>query len=70
MLERALIALALIALGLVAITLFRRWHWKRASRATAAAGRAAILYFLGEGCAPCVTQGHFLDRLAAQLATA
>lgn len=82
MLERLLVAAALVALGLLVYRLFTARHRARATGALAAAPvpeaisafeaaaphpqTASVLYFRSEHCAPCLTQSHFLDQLAAQ----
>ncbi len=66
MLERVLIALALALLGIGAFALFRLTHLRRASRVATAIGKPAVLYFRSDTCAPCVTQGRFLQQLQAE----
>jgi len=65
-LERLVIALMLALLGIGIFALFRLSHMRRASRATTALGKPAILYFRTDTCAPCVTQGRFLQQLQAE----
>jgi thiol-disulfide isomerase/thioredoxin len=66
MLERMLITLGLALLGLCVFVAFRRDHLRRASQATVAIGKPAILYFRSDACVPCSTQGRFLQQLQAE----
>jgi thiol-disulfide isomerase/thioredoxin len=66
MLERLLIAFALALLGAGAFAVFRYDHLRRASKAAVAIGKPAILYFRSDACAPCTTQGRFLQQLQAE----
>jgi thioredoxin 1 len=66
MLERALVALVLAALAVAIYRLVRSVQLHRASRATAPAGKLAVLYFGTDVCAPCTTQDWFLQQLQAQ----
>lgn len=67
MLERLLITVTLALVGVSVFVLFRLYHLRRASQATVALGKPAILYFRSDACAPCVTQGRFLRQLQAEL---
>jgi thiol-disulfide isomerase/thioredoxin len=64
MLERLLIALLLAALGVAAFRAYTGWQRRRASRYTSRLNRPAVLYFRSDQCAPCVTQGRFLQQIA------
>ena len=66
MLERILITLGLALLGIGIFAVFRYDHLRRASKATIAIGKPAILYFRSDACAPCTTQGRFLQQLQAE----
>jgi thioredoxin 1 len=66
MLERLLISLGLTLLGIGVFAAFRYGHLRRASKATAAIGKPAILYFRSDACAPCSTQGRFLQQIQAE----
>ena len=66
MLERFLITLGLALLGICAFAAFRYDHLRRASKAAVAIGKPAILYFRSDACAPCSTQGRFLQQLQAE----
>jgi thiol-disulfide isomerase/thioredoxin len=66
MLERLLLTVTLTLAGAVAFALFRYFHLRRASQATVAIGKPAILYFRSDACAPCSTQGRFLQQLQAE----
>jgi thioredoxin 1 len=70
--DRVLIALLVMVAGVAAFLLFQAWQRRKASVAFAQApaaqpGRATILYFRSDHCAPCAAQGRYLDQLAAQL---
>ena len=65
MLERILITLGLALLGVCIFAVFRYDHLRRASKETIAIGKPAILYFRSDACAPCTTQGRFLQQLEA-----
>ena len=66
--ERVLLTVTFIALGLGLFAVGRWWHLRRASRQTGSvrSGRPAVLYFRSDHCAPCVTQGRFLEQVQAQ----
>jgi thiol-disulfide isomerase/thioredoxin len=66
MFERILITAGLILLGLGAFLLFRYLHMRNASKATVAEGKPAVIYFRSDACAPCATQGRFLQQLLAE----
>jgi thiol-disulfide isomerase/thioredoxin len=66
MLERILITLGLTLLGTGVFLVFRHIHLRRASKATVASGKPAILYFRSDACAPCTTQGRFLQQIQAE----
>ena len=66
MLERFLITLGLALLGICVFAAFRYDHLRRASKAAVAIGKPAILYFRSDMCAPCTTQGRFLQQLQAE----
>ena len=66
MFERILITLGLALLGIGVFLAFRYIHLRRASKATIAIGKPAILYFRSDACAPCTTQGRFLQQLQAE----
>jgi len=66
MFERILITLGLALLGVGVFVAFRYDHLRRASKATVAIGKPAILYFRSDACAPCTTQGRFLQQLQAE----
>ena len=66
MFERLLLTLVLMLLGLAAFVVLRQAHLRRASRVAVAAGRPAILYFRSAACAPCATQGRFLQQLQVE----
>jgi thioredoxin 1 len=61
-----LIALGLVALGMAVFMAFRFFHLRRASQVISAAGKPAIVYFRSDACAPCSTQGRFLQQLQAE----
>lgn len=67
MFERLLLTIILALLGMAAYTTMRYWHIRRASKATATnstlVDRPTLLYFRSDGCAPCVTQAHYLKAL-------
>ncbi len=64
MTERLIISLLLAALAIALFWLARQAHARRATGQLSPSGRARLLYFRGDHCAPCVTQSHFLDELA------
>jgi len=66
MLERILITFGLALLGIGVFAVFRYDHLRRASKAAVAIGKPAILYFRSDACAPCSTQGRFLQQLQAE----
>jgi thiol-disulfide isomerase/thioredoxin len=66
MFERFLLTVTLALVGAVAFALFRYFHLRRASQATVAIGKPAILYFRSDACVPCSTQGRFLQQLQAE----
>jgi thioredoxin 1 len=72
MIERAAIAIALIIAGIALYRLFLRRRLARTASETAGLegytpGRPAVLYFSGEGCAPCHTiQKPALDELSSE----
>lgn len=66
MLERMLMTTGLILLGVAAFLLLRYLHLRGASRAAVAGGKPAVLYFRSDTCAPCATQGRFLQQLLAE----
>ena len=66
MLERILITLGLALLGIGVFAVFRYDHLRRASKVAVAIGKPAILYFRSDACAPCTTQGRFLQQLQAE----
>jgi thiol-disulfide isomerase/thioredoxin len=74
MIERTGIALALIVAGIALYRLFLRSRLARSASATVglegySPGRLAVLYFSGEGCAPCHTiQRPALDELSSEYA--
>jgi thioredoxin 1 len=53
-------------LGIGAFAVFRYDHLRRASKAAVAIGKPAILYFRSDACAPCTTQGRFLQQLQTE----
>lgn len=63
MIERILITLALFLLGMIAYILLRNWQMYRAGQVTATSGRSGVIYFRSDYCAPCITQGRFLQEL-------
>jgi thiol-disulfide isomerase/thioredoxin len=66
MFERFVITLGLALLGVCVFVVFRYDHLRRASKAAVAIGKPAILYFRSDACAPCATQGRFLQQLQAE----
>ena len=66
MLERLALVLVLAAAGVTVYALLRQLHLRRMP-AVAAAG-PTLLYFRGDSCAVCPTQGRYVDQLAAQWA--
>ena len=66
MFARLLLTVTLALAGVVGFALFRYFHLRRASKATVAVGRPAILYFRSDTCVPCSTQGRFLQQLQAE----
>ncbi|MFQ5419088.1 MAG: thioredoxin family protein [Anaerolineae bacterium] len=66
MIERLLIVLALTALGSGAFVALKQVHLRRLGRVAVADGRPTILYFRSDQCAPCVTQGRYLDKLETE----
>jgi thioredoxin-like negative regulator of GroEL len=64
MTERLALAVAIILGGVAAYLLLRYGHMRRASRVAPAGSRPRVLYFWTASCAPCVVQGHYLQRLA------
>lgn len=67
MIERILITLGLMLAAACLFLLFQRGQLRRATRAAVAIGRPAILYFRSDLCAPCHTQGRFLQQLQTEL---
>lgn len=75
MTDRIVIALLVMAGGVAAYLLLQAWQRRKASVAFAqtgaapagAPGRATILYFRSDHCAPCAAQSRYLDQLSAQL---
>lgn len=67
MLTRLLITLILLFLGSAIFLILRHAHSRRASWRQSPAGQhegsPTLLYFHSDKCAPCVTQGHYLELL-------
>jgi thiol-disulfide isomerase/thioredoxin len=66
MLERLLLTLGLMLLGFGAFVVLRQAHLRRASQVAVAVGKPAILHFRSNTCAPCATQGRFLQQILAE----
>jgi thiol-disulfide isomerase/thioredoxin len=68
--ERLFVTVLLIAVGTMAYRLLAQRFMRRASTATAARGRALILYFRSDACPPCVAQWRFLEQVQREFGDA
>lgn len=67
MTERLLLTVVIAAALFAAYTLFQLWHKQRIGRlAGLITAEPTLLYFRGDSCAACPTQGRFVDQVAQQ----
>ena len=72
MIERLIITGLIIVMALVLFGAWQAWQKRRIGRVSLSldeslANRPAVLYFRGDSCPTCPTQGRFLDKLRLEL---
>lgn len=71
MIERLIITGLIIVMALVLFGAWQAWQKRRIGQVSLAEAlanqRPAVLYFRGDSCPTCPTQGRFLDRLRQEL---